>query len=87
MMEKKMETTTMGLYYKDYIRAILELDWDNGKWKLLQWGYIGILLGLYWGYNRIMENKWKLTPQAARYLIACGCVVWVGVVTRAFFSQ
>ena len=49
MMEKKMETTTMGLYYKDYIRVILELYWDNGKWKLLQWGYIGILLGLYWG--------------------------------------
>ena len=43
-MEKKMQTTIMGLY-RDYIGYILGLYWDNGKEN----GKTTSILGVYRG--------------------------------------
>ena len=44
--EKKMETTIMGLY-RDYIGYILGLYWDNGKENGNYYIKIGYIVGLY----------------------------------------
>ena len=61
-MEKKMETTIMGYILRLY-RVILGLYWENGKENGNYYNglYIGVMLGLYWGYIGIMEKKMETT--------------------------
>ena len=45
----------MGAGQSSGFRVILGSYWDNGNY------YLGILLGLYWGYNGVMEKKMEAT--------------------------
>ena len=48
---------------------ILGIYWDNGKengnYRDYR-GYIRVILGLYWGYIGIMENKMETTIKGLR---------------------